>query len=1177
MKKREQTLFCTCAGLASPVDLTCETCGRSSIEGMRHSPENMLDSSNLEFTNCRDHELTWKVKKGFRSSSRRPRKPVRTLNVGVQHGDKSSRRGKPSVAESEKLGVAVLGRRFAEKPENVPIKKRKPLLQSPSIPPRTPSPHREESLSSQPSSSPQPDDFDQKKENKGISTPWWFSDDSCFPMAVQLSMQNDFVNRKRSKVSNGKLGYTEDFSGIALLAAAACDSSIRDDVHEVKKGPTVDDFLMPEGIVSSMSATPFEKTTSSSESANQFLKESMHEESIDDAVIQDKSVVVLQNSLDKGETAGKSSSPKKDVRLHWDLNTVMEAWELPSDDVNTGSQRNGLEDTADNSVRGENPEKLEGCASYREPVQDPEQLKYSAARAEVSTQVISKDKSLDTFLLHGSEPISNRALAEQKINSSPTSVIIQTGEASSGSSATQLGQKVFMESVDLGKHDVCTKTLDLLGNRTSPTELVSSATCQMSDEEYYASKCGNSGHSNASPVHGNSGIDATFGEGQPVVAFDVEKKQDKAPTALLMDSSFHCEMKELTPTYYECFGKVDLADPIDDRKGFDVSHGGLGPTDSVEKMSQMAQIEGGYESPFEDGELRESVAYSYEENDVDGETECVDYYSDCRDGDEFNAASQCMSKFGSDGYVNGSNGGFPVKELQCGRANPLKESNHSSSLIKCSGQYHLPEGFECSTGRTCEANNIGTEKIFASESMEGHLVVGSSAAEVGSRASRGIFSSNFEGTSCSDALQRKHNVYMQRARHDTSFQAGRTFGSEKYLERDRPLQRQNQGDSRNYYQTGYTQGTRYPRPRSIANSGSKIDGLTFHDQRRFTNYSSKDEYRPIMRQRSPAESDDGFSASRRMVAARENIDHNRSRGRGRIYGQGFSRVPREEYDGPMSNNPASFSTRPRYFSRRERSFSPILGRGASFSGPRRNSRSRSRSRSPLTFRARRDRNMVVRRLSRSPEFRSDARMGRGRMPFQKSNYAADEEDGLISPPRTHFSPQRHPRWINDENRESNNFVDRKPPGRLFGARQKFDLGGSRGRTKSDECFRPMMRAGRFTEHADGGDREHNYNGGNRERTKYHDKFENIEKHHGMRHCNTSGAMRRFRIDEKGCSMLRNTLNEESCIKGTDRRDIQRSAREGRSPFRYSSERMYASGPNSSRICDSNDDVTPSRG
>lgn len=48
-----------------------------------------------------------------------------------------------------KLGVAVLGRRFAEKVVDVPIKKRRFSVRPPSPPPRTPSLDHEGSLSPQ--------------------------------------------------------------------------------------------------------------------------------------------------------------------------------------------------------------------------------------------------------------------------------------------------------------------------------------------------------------------------------------------------------------------------------------------------------------------------------------------------------------------------------------------------------------------------------------------------------------------------------------------------------------------------------------------------------------------------------------------------------------------------------------------------------------------------------------------------------------------------------------------------------------------------------------------------------------------------------------------------------------------------------------------------------------------
>jgi hypothetical protein len=49
-----------------------------------------------------------------------------------------------TVSESEKLGVAVLGQRFGNMIEHVPLKKRMTMFQSPSPPPpQTPSPQIE--------------------------------------------------------------------------------------------------------------------------------------------------------------------------------------------------------------------------------------------------------------------------------------------------------------------------------------------------------------------------------------------------------------------------------------------------------------------------------------------------------------------------------------------------------------------------------------------------------------------------------------------------------------------------------------------------------------------------------------------------------------------------------------------------------------------------------------------------------------------------------------------------------------------------------------------------------------------------------------------------------------------------------------------------------------------------
>lgn len=407
------------------------------------------------------------------------------------------------------------------------------------------------------------------------------------------------------------------------------------------------------------------------------------------------------------------------------------------------------------------------------------------------------------------------------------------------------------------------------------------------------------------------------------------------------------------------------------------------------------------------------------------------------------------------------------------------------------------------------------------------------------------------------------------------------FGSEKHLGRNRPGRSPRDGhwvdspagywDSRNHYQAGYPEGTGHPRIGStIANAAAKIDRLTYRDQRRAVNYSSRALYRPFTRRRSPDDGDDTYSVHRRTVMERDN-SYLRSRGRSRICQEGFRRGPREEYHGPMTDDPTSASIRPPHYSaRRECSFSPVPSRGASFSRSHGKSRSRSRTRSPITFNLRKERNTGVRILSRSPDFRSEARMERiRRTHFQKSNFAADDEDVFISPPRSHFSLECDSRWIDNPNHVSARFRERNSPGRFFVKRQKFDSGGS-GRMKSADCFRSMMHPGRFTELSGGVGGENKYDGNDSERTKYRDKYEMI---HRMGQSNSSGFVRRFRYNGKDYFEVHNTRNEDSCIRATDRRVMPRSAREERAPFKCSSGRIYASVPKSSGIRDYDEDVS----
>ncbi|KAI3720707.1 hypothetical protein L2E82_31699 [Cichorium intybus] len=197
--------------------------------------------------------------------ARRPRKPG--VELGIKRQD-------TATFETKKIVDA-------------PLKKRRLLHQSPSSPPcihgdgvlppgpRTPSFHHE--------------DPSQRYRSNSLS---------------QSQKTKSKTRLRNSNVS--KLTKVDDFSGIELLATAACSSFLDDNTDHVK-----DEKVLKEVIVPNESD-------------------------------------VTQNLQDNGNQKAAPSS--KGLRLHWDLNTVMDDWEEPCDELLTGphSQENSSEGVKSN-------------------------------------------------------------------------------------------------------------------------------------------------------------------------------------------------------------------------------------------------------------------------------------------------------------------------------------------------------------------------------------------------------------------------------------------------------------------------------------------------------------------------------------------------------------------------------------------------------------------------------------------------------------------------------------------------------------------------------------------------------------------------------------------------------------------------------------------------------------
>ncbi|XP_042517341.1 uncharacterized protein LOC122091451 isoform X2 [Macadamia integrifolia] len=348
----------------------------------------MLSTGALELTSVINPELTWKtISKGNRSASRRARKPIsRNYNSSGALFDRDPEKVEEMpVSESEKLGVTVLGRRFSDKVEHIPIKKRRFLFRSPSPPPRASSPHPEESDQH---ASGQESSLNAIVRKKAVAA----------DAAVHLGQVVDTgiaSDEKYLKEINGDLGESEDFSGISILAAAACNSSMDGSTDNAEDGSALEvssvqersyDVLMKnesrpvvkeprrghglncaeisdEGTGSRISAMRVEETiaslvTAASSPKNMACKTNAEAPDSMDNLLSAKQKL----PSDGNETSSKKHETLLDDRSQWDLNTAMDAWKSPCDPA-VDSQEDGIDDGGRNEKLG----KLEACERKREP------------------------------------------------------------------------------------------------------------------------------------------------------------------------------------------------------------------------------------------------------------------------------------------------------------------------------------------------------------------------------------------------------------------------------------------------------------------------------------------------------------------------------------------------------------------------------------------------------------------------------------------------------------------------------------------------------------------------------------------------------------------------------------------------------------------------------------------
>ncbi|KAG0523670.1 hypothetical protein BDA96_07G143100 [Sorghum bicolor] len=373
--------FCACTGRLSSssqhnlentdISMTCKGCtGESTADRGGPLCSGKLKNMGLELPRPLDLEVRWKTGNRRQRATRRAR---------TSFGEETSRDGFGSfylfgratnqemsqdaaVSESEKLGVSILGRRFSDPMENVPIKKRRFHMDCSPSPPPTPllvDPY-EKILGS---SSKAVRSYDKhcklkmqgieyKEENKGRFGADDFSGiDILASAACESEMDGEMFNGECSKLAHPpeerKLENTTGSSKLSLLHNMEDKLNIPGTSHCIYDRPLGPSNSAPD-MKSLFVATPTisenlvesayaPKVNCSSYSA---LNSANKTEIVSDAK---SSSVAIANSSDNPEKTIRCSqdtvvqtnhgNASRDSRLHWDLNVAMEAWDTDCGDV----------------------------------------------------------------------------------------------------------------------------------------------------------------------------------------------------------------------------------------------------------------------------------------------------------------------------------------------------------------------------------------------------------------------------------------------------------------------------------------------------------------------------------------------------------------------------------------------------------------------------------------------------------------------------------------------------------------------------------------------------------------------------------------------------------------------------------------------------------------------------
>lgn len=688
--------------------------------------------------------------------------------------------------------MAVLGRRFSDKIEHVPIKKRRFMVRSPSPPPR---------LSSQFLENNQPGVEDQRTSGqKSCPKPVAKKNTTRSDTSSVTSFAHSSVtaNESLTELTNEKPGYGEDFSGIEILAAAACNNSINDDVGEElsREGTNASTSAMPsEKTVASTSSTPMITDSEISEGRDASLetihyspKDVVHEDKIESSFLEASQVKT--NSGDGDDRAVASS---KDVRLHWDLNVCMDAWEEPCDTLMVDPQANAADISIDNIQSEKQPVSEVGDAQgtveaknreLQPVVDDVEQGLKVSPDSEMSygkccpaDNALRSSKDAGVVTNNSNEVVSMDACADHSSrvgfgNIPGMTPVTSENNGTPPSFGAQLGETI------------CSGKVQVKNPAIACVPVVEGVSCEMDstvvDDDGKGSGATSSFHDDPKSPEEMTGVESrhlqvpSLPEVKPVgKTEDVNKSASGAsvggdPSLVTLIAKDQVEAASVTHTV-NCLrnaGSLEVMPISSANATMDPSaeagsscheqcHYGDVTACSLSKVAtgdpcgvnchldnkdhmvtneNPMEPEAGYDSQYEDGELRESDVPYWEENEFE-EVERVDYGSDTCDTDaadgSISGKVECREteicgiesrkinmnvqvvrglSLGSDNMCG--------KVEHCAAGNALRQSSVGSKT-RTSGSDQLPGDSEASSNRTAEATEGCTIRKHTVDCFDG--------------------------------------------------------------------------------------------------------------------------------------------------------------------------------------------------------------------------------------------------------------------------------------------------------------------------------------------------------------------------------------------------------------------------------------------------------------------------